>query len=142
MPSYNADIFAISQKGRWTRFSEKAIVGAGSLVMELPKGDALAGILPLRTDCSLVFLTADGKLFARPSADLAARKAPGACAGMLFKGQSILGVVAGSELIVLTRHGIILTISLDGLPFKALTDAGAPLPGLSADDAILAFTTR
>src|SRR5262249_42319740 len=28
MPSYNADIVAISQKGRWTRFSEKAIAGA------------------------------------------------------------------------------------------------------------------
>src|SRR5262249_46357046 len=105
IPSYNADIFAISQKGRWTRFAENAIAGSGSLVMDLPKGDALACVVPLRGDAPLVFLTADGKLFVRPSADLAARKAPGTSSGMLFKGQTILGVVTGSELVVLTRQG-------------------------------------
>lgn len=142
LPSYNADIFAISQKGRWTRFAENAIAGTGSQVMDLPKGDVLAGVLPLRANCSLVFLTADGKLYVRPSADLSARRAPGTSAGMLFKGQTILGVVTGSELVVLTQQGKILTTSLEGLPFKAQTETGAPLPGLADHDSILAFATR
>ena len=63
IPSYNADLFAISQKGRWIRFPEKSIAGAGSLVMELPKGDAIAGLVPLNQDRDLIFVSADGGVF-------------------------------------------------------------------------------
>jgi hypothetical protein len=142
IPSYNADLFAVSQKGRWTRFPEKSIAGAGSLVMELPKGDELAGVIPLSGDSNLTFLTADGRLLVYPSAELATRKAPGASAGMLYKGQSILGMTTGSELVILSRLGKLLTVDVKQLPYKAQTDVGAPVPGLSAGDSVLAFAAR
>lgn len=140
IPSYNADLFAISQKGRWIRFPEKTIAGAGSLVMELPKGDAIAGIVPLNQDRDLIFLSTDGKLFVRPSHDLKNRRTPGTSGGMLFKSQTILGVAAANEIAILTRQGKVLTVRSSELPFKAQTETGAPLPGLSAEDSILTFT--
>ncbi len=141
IPSYNADILAVSQKGRWTRFAEKTIAGAGSLVMDLPKGDMLAGIVPLNRDSDLVLLTSDGKLFVRPSAELPNRKAPGSSAGMLLKGQNILGVLTGRELFVLTRLGKLITVPLNELPFRARTDSGYSLPGLNGDS-VLVFAAR
>jgi DNA gyrase/topoisomerase IV subunit A len=141
-PSYNADLVAVSQKGRWTRFPEKAIAGAGSLVMELPKGDELAGIAPLRGETNLTFLSADGKAFVRPSADLTPRKAPGTSVGMPFKGQTMLGVTAADELIILTRRGRLFTVRTAELPYKAHTESGAPLPGLAANDSVLAWFAR
>ena len=140
IPSYNADLFAISEKGRWTRFPEKSIAGAGSLAMELPKGDTIAGLVPLSQDRDLLFLSNDGKLFVRPSHDLKTRRAPGASGGMLFKGQSMRGVAVGDELAILTRKGKLLTVRAAELPFKAQTETGAPVPGLSGDDTVLAFT--
>jgi DNA gyrase/topoisomerase IV subunit A len=140
IPSYNADLFAISKKGRWIRFPEKSIAGAGSEVMELPKGDAIAGIVPLSQDRDLVFISTDGKLFMRHSNELKSRRAPGSYSGLLFKSQSIMGVTAGEEIIILTRRGKLLNIRSAELPFKAQTDSGAPIPGLSADDSVLTFT--
>src|SRR5579859_1105918 len=90
-PSYNADLFAVSRKGRWIRFPEKAIAGSGSLVMELPEGDSLVSLTALAQETDLLILTVDGKLFLRPSAHFKARRAPGTSAGMLLKGQSIFG---------------------------------------------------
>lgn len=142
VPSYNADLIAISQKGRWTRFPEKAIAGAGSLVMELPKGDVLAGIAPLRGETNLAFLSADGKVFVRASDDLAPRKAPGTSTGMPFKGQTMLGVTADDEMIILTRFGKLLTVRTAELPYKAQTESGAPLPGLAANDSLVAWFAR
>ncbi len=142
IPSYNGDLVAVSQKGRWTRFSEKSIAGSGSLAMELPKGDLLVGIVSLARDADLVLLTTDGKLFVRSSKDLAARKAPGTSAGLLFKGISIQGIVSSDELIVLTEHGKVLMIRLNDLPYRARTDTGIPLPGLSSGDSMLTFAAR
>jgi DNA gyrase/topoisomerase IV subunit A len=142
IPSYNVDLFAISQKGRWTRFPEKSIAGAGSLVMELPKGDSLAGVVSLSGDFDLAFLTADGRLFVRSTSGLATRKAPSTSAGMLFKGETILGVTAGADLILLTGRGKVLPVSVKDLPYKAQTETGAPIPGLAAGDSVLGFTTR
>jgi DNA gyrase/topoisomerase IV subunit A len=140
VPSHNADLLAVSQKGRWTRFAEKAIAGAGSLVMELPKGDSLVGIVSLSRETNLTLITEDGKLFVRSTDDLKARRGPGISAGMLLKGQSIMGLTTGSEIAVLTRLGKLLTVKVAQLPYKAQTEVGVPLPGLSADDSILAFT--
>jgi DNA gyrase/topoisomerase IV subunit A len=142
VPSYNADIIAISQKGRWTRFAEKTIAGTGSLVMDLPKGDTLAGIVPLSRDADLILLTTDGKLFVRPSTEMANRKAPGSSSGMLLKGQNVFGVMVGRELFVLTRLGKVIAVALSELPFRARTESGVSLPGLSAEDSVLAFAAR
>src|SRR5262249_2541367 len=142
VPSYNADLVAISQKGRWTRFPEKAIAGAGSLVMELPKGDVMAGIAPLRGEGNLTFLSADGKVFVRPAADLTPRKAPGNSVGMPFKGETMFGVTAEDEFTVLTRLGRLLSVRTAELPYKAQTESGAPLPGLTANDTVLAWYAR
>ena len=139
VPSYNADLFALSQKGRWTRFIEKAIAGTGSPVMELPKGDALISLIALSTEGALTFLTTDGKLFVRPSADFATRKAPGTFSGMVVKGQSFLGVSAADDLLILTRRGKLIKVRVEELPFRAQTESGVQLPGLAADDSILAW---
>jgi DNA gyrase/topoisomerase IV subunit A len=141
-PSYNADLFGVSQKSRWTRFPEKAVAGSGSLVMDLPKGDALANVIPLSQEAELAFLGADGRLFIRPSDDFKARRAPGVSSGMAIKGQTLLGVASGDELAVLTRRGKLLIVRLADLPYPARTEAGTPLPGLEADDSVLAFTSN
>lgn len=142
IPSYNADLFAISQKGRWIRFPEKSIAGAGSEVMELPKGDAIAGIVPLHQDRDLVFISTDGKLFLKHSDELKSRRAPGTYSGLLFKSQSIVGVTAGEEITILTRRGKLLNVRTAELPFKAQTESGAPIAGLTADDSVLAFAAN
>ncbi len=142
IPSHNVDLFAISQRGRWTRFPEKAIAGAGSLVMDLAKGDALVGVVSLPADTNLTFLTTDGRLLVQSSAALATRKAPGVPSGTLFKGQSILGVASGDELVILTRLGSVLCVQTKQLPYKAQTEAGVPIPGLAAGDSIRAFAAR
>jgi len=142
IPSYNGDLVAVSQKGRWTRFPEKAIAGSGSLAMELPKGDALVGVVSIVRDVDLVFLTTDGKLFVRSTKDVAARKSPGASAGMALKGVLIQGVVTGDDLTVLTAQGKVLTARLNDLPYRARTDTGAALPGLPDGDSVLAFAAQ
>jgi DNA gyrase/topoisomerase IV subunit A len=142
VPSYNADLFAVSQKSRWTRFPEKAVAGSGSLVMEMPKGDSLASVIALSQEADLTFLSAEGRLFIRPSDDFKARRAPGASSGMALKGQTLLGVVSGDELAVLTRRGKLLIVRLADLPYQAWTDAGTPFPGLEAGDSVLAFTSN
>jgi DNA gyrase/topoisomerase IV subunit A len=139
IPSHNGDLVAISQKGRWTRFPEKSIAGSGSLAMELPKGDTLAGVVSLSRETTLTIITTDGKLFVRPTQELKARRGPGASAGMLLKGETIFGVSASDDITFLTRCGNVLSVMPPDLPYKAQTDAGAPLPGLTADDSLLAY---
>ncbi len=140
VPSYNADLFAVSEKGRWIRFPEKVVAGTGSLVMELPKGDRLVGLTPLVTDSDLLLLTTDGKLFLRLSTDFKVRR-PGTSAGMVLRGQSVFGVSSAPEITILTRLGKLLTVRAAELPFKASTDMGIPLPGLEPGDSVLTFTS-
>jgi DNA gyrase/topoisomerase IV subunit A len=139
VPSYNADLLAVSRKGRWARFREKAVAGSGSLVMELPKGDALANVIPVSQEIDLVFLAADGTLFVRPSSDFKARQAPGTSGGMLLKGQTFQGVLSGDEFTVLTRQGKLITVRPADLSYRARTETGTPLPGLLPGDTVQAF---
>jgi DNA gyrase/topoisomerase IV subunit A len=142
VPSYNGDILAVSQRGRWIRFPEKTIAGVGSPVMELPKGDSLVGIVSLPTDTNVIFISTDGKLFSRSSDTLATRRGPGGNANVLFKNMSLLGVTTAREIVILTRLGKLLTIPTTDLPYRAQTETGSPIPGLSDDDSVLTFTTR
>jgi DNA gyrase/topoisomerase IV subunit A len=139
VPSYNGDLFAVSRRGRWTRFPERTIAGGGSLVMELPKGDALAGIVSLNGEADLAFLTEEGRLLVRPSADFAARKAPGASAGQPFRGHTICGVGGGQEALILTRQGALLSLRLDTISAAAYAEAGIRLPGLRSEDSVLTY---
>jgi DNA gyrase/topoisomerase IV subunit A len=139
IPSHNGDLVTVSRKGRWTRFPEKSIAGSGSLAMELPKGDTLAGIVSLSHETTLTIFTADGRLFIRPTQDLKARRAPGTSAGMLLKGETVFGISTSDEITFLTRCGKIHMVQPAELPYKAQTDAGAPIPGLAADDSLLAY---
>ncbi len=142
IPSNNADLFAISRKGRWLRFPEKAIAGTGSQIMDLPKGDTLAGLVSLGTEGNLVFLTDEGQLFVRESSELPSRKQMGRSVGMLFHNQTLLGVATGGELNVLTRNGKLITVQSSVLPFRAQTEEGIRLPGLADDDLVLTFYAR
>lgn len=139
IPSNNADLFAVSRKGRWLRFPEKAIAGTGSQVMELPKGDKLAGMMWLGTEGNLIFVTEDGKVFVRSSTELACRKVMGRSAGILFRDQAILGVAASGELNVLTRGGKLITLQSSALPYRAQTEDGVMLPSLAPGDAVQSF---
>lgn len=139
LPSTNADILAVSQKGRWTRFPEKSIAGVGSPTMELPKGDALAAVLPLSGDPVLTLITTDGRLFVRPSSGLVSRRAPGAVSGVLLKGVDVVGLTAAQQAVVLTSAGKLVLIDADDLPYRAQTDTGVPLPGIDASDTVLAI---
>jgi DNA gyrase/topoisomerase IV subunit A len=140
IPSYNADVIAVSQMGRWTRFPEKAIAGVGSPAMELPKGDIVAGVASLSADVPLCIITADGNVFVRESAQLPTKRTPGSTGGVLLKGFTIIGVAASPQFAVLTRRGKLLPITVAELPYRAQTATGASLPGLADDDAPLAFT--
>jgi hypothetical protein len=145
VPSNNTELLAVSRQARWVRFSERAIGGAGSLALELPKGDTLAGVAWLESDSVAIFPTADGDVFVRRAVDLPARATPGKSAGMLCRGRTLLGVAVGTPsqtLIALTRCGALLTIALNNLPYRAEGDEGAPLPGLAENDAVIAFTVR
>src|SRR5262249_22032520 len=115
--------------------------GTGSLALELPKGDSLVGMVALSHDVDLMLISEDGRVYVRPTAELKARRV-GLQGGMLLKGQSLRGIAVGEELTVLTRLGKVIAIRAAELPFKAQTEAGAPLPGLAADDSVLAFTSR
>lgn len=140
IPSYNADVIAISQKGRWTRFPEKAIAGVGSPALELPKGDIVAGIASLQTDTKITILTAEGKLFVRESSQLATKRMSGGPGGVLLKGFTVFGVTTAPEFLVLTRRGKLLSVTVADLPYRTQTDTGATIPGLESDDAALSFT--
>ncbi len=143
IPSNNVDIFAVSRKGRWTRFAEKAIAGTSSLIMELPKGDALASVIALGADTDLVFLTSDGKLFMRASAELPSRKTPGRSAGALFRDQArdqqVLGVRPLQMLGVLTAGGKLITLQPGQIGARAQSESGLIVPGLAAEDTVVAL---
>lgn len=139
IPSHNADLFAISQKGRWTRFPEKSISGVGSAAMELPKGDIVAAIASLPEETTLCFLTSEGKLFLRNTSSLPNKRGPGASSGVLLKGVTVFGVTSHPDLTILTRRGKLLDIKVSDLAYRAQTDTGTPIPGLAADDAPLSF---
>lgn len=136
VPSHNADLLAVSRQGRWTRFPERSLAGSGSLVMELPRGDTLAGLTPLADDAEFALVSDEGRVFVRRAADFPARKAPGASAGQPFKGHTLLTVGVGETVLALTRRGALKVIPLERLG-AARADAGAPLPGLAAGDAVL-----
>lgn len=142
IPSYNADLLALSEKGRVARFPEKAIAGSGSMALELPKGDSLVRLIALNADTNLLFLSADGKLFVRPSSGMARRQAPGTSTGMPFKGQSMFGVLASDEALILTGRGKLISVRAAELPYRAQTESGVAVPGLAADDSILAWTAK
>jgi DNA gyrase/topoisomerase IV subunit A len=137
--SYNADLFMVSEKGRWMRFPEKSIAGVGSLGMDLPKGDQVAGVVALREDGPLCLLTAEGRAFVRDSADFPAKRAPGGTGGLLLKGFAIKGITANEEVHLLTRRGQLISFKVKDLPFRAHSEVGTPIPGLSAEDALLTY---
>lgn len=126
--SYNADLVVISKKGRWIRFPEKAIAGVGSAALELAAGDLAVGIIGLRNEAQVSFLAEDGRIFVRPSAELTARRAPGATGSILVKGVTLLAVTAAEHFAVTTTQGRVLTVSVADLPHKAHTESGAGLP--------------
>ena len=140
VPSNNADLLAVSRKGRWTRFAEKAIAATGSQVMELPKGDTLAGMTWISSDSDLIFVTAGRTLFLRSSVELPSRKTPGRSAGLLIRDQALLGVTPIRGLCLLTRHGKLLTVLPGQLTSRAQSDSGMSVPGLAEDDSIVAFS--
>lgn len=139
IPSHNADLFALSEKGRWMRFPEKAITGVGSAAMELPKGDRITALTSLPNDGTLCILTAEGKLFTRDSTAFPAKRAPGGTGGVMLKGVTVRGVTAREEVLVLTRRGHLIQFKVKDLPFRAGSEAGSPIPDLAADDALLTF---
>ncbi len=141
VPSNNADLIALSRKGRWTRFAEKAIAATGSLIMELPKGDTLAAMTWIGTESDLIFVTAGRSLFLRSSGELVSRKTPGRSAGPLIRDQALLGVTPIRGLCLLTRRGNLLTVLPGQLTHRAQTDSGMSVPGLAEDNSIVAFST-
>lgn len=140
IPAHNADLFGISTRGRWTRFPERSIAGAGSQVMELASGDTLAGIVSLPPEGGeIAFLTAENRIFLRAVAEFPARKAPGAAAGTILKGQTIIGAGVGYDFAILTQQGNVVNVSLRKLRDAALSEGGIPIPGLPTGDTPLTF---
>ena len=145
LASNNTDLIAVSRQARWTRFPERSIAATGSPALEIPKGDVLVGVSLLDSDMQAIFLTTSGNVFVRRAGDLPARGSPGKSAGLLARGQAMLGVVSGtpnSELVVMTHRGALLAFRMDNLPYRAQSEDGAPLPGLAANDSIVAFSVR
>ncbi len=137
IPSQNGDLFAISQRGRWTRFSERTLAGSGSLIMDLPKGDALAGVASLTGEANLLFLSTEGRLYARRSEDLPARKVTGGSAGQLFKTQTIVSLAVSStqdEFVIATKRGRILHVPIKPLLEAASSEMGVRVPGFEVGD--------
>jgi len=137
IPAQNGDLIAFSERGRWTRFPERAIAGSGSLIMELPRNDSLVSVLSLVGDAELVFLSADGRLFVRRSDALPPRKAPGVSAGQLFKSQILLGAAIGTEFAILTQHGQVIHATLKAIRDAAASENGMRVPDLAAGDVAL-----
>lgn len=136
-PSNNADLFALTRRGRWLRFPEKAISGTGSQLIDLPKNDSLVGLIWLSNETPLYFVSSDGRLFARLSSDLPARRTVGKSAGVLFPDREMIGLGLGAELTVLTSEGHLLNVLLAGLPARAEGENGMQLEGLNAGETIL-----
>jgi DNA gyrase/topoisomerase IV subunit A len=137
IPSNNADVFAISRQGRWLRFPENAIAGSGSRVMELPKNDSVAGLTWLSdAHAYLFFVAADGRLFARETRDLPAKRAIGRSAGVLLTNVEVVAVGRGTDLIAITRHGKVIHQPLKQVNGRALTATGLQLSGTTPDDPI------
>jgi hypothetical protein len=138
-PSTNGDLFVISARGRWGCFPERTIAGSGSLAIELPTGDTLAGILPLRGSDGLAILTEDGGVFTRPLSDFPARRAPGVMGGMVVKGKRICGVTDRRAILILTVRGRLLHVDLSHVWAAAGTEVGLRVPGLADGEGIAAF---
>jgi DNA gyrase/topoisomerase IV subunit A len=141
VPSHNADLLAVSRRGRWIRFPERAVGGAGSLVMDLPKGDTLAGMIPLNADTTLIMVTADGRIYARRTENLPTRKEPGKSAGMLIKSGTVAGICAlTGGLLVLTNTGRLLTV--EKIPSRATDEEGISISGLAENEIIFSVLTK
>ncbi|HVO42236.1 MAG TPA: hypothetical protein VMT34_06425 [Aggregatilineales bacterium] len=139
VPSSNGDLFAISRKGRWIRFSEKVLTSAGAPVMKLPTDDSVFGVVPLSAEADLTFIAADGRAFVRSSArDFTARKAPGSPGGVLFRNITLVGAGVSDEIALLTERGRLLRIMVRELPFRAQTESGFLLPGIEPGDSVIA----
>lgn len=138
-PSSNGDLFAISARGRWGRFPERTIAGSGSLALELPTGDTLAGILSLGEGEGLAILTEDGQVFTRPLSDFPARRAPGIAGGMVVKGKRVCGVTDRRAVLILTSRGRLLHADFGKVWAAAGAEAGLRVPGLADGEGIAAF---
>jgi hypothetical protein len=137
-PTNNVDLLAASRGGRWTRFAEKLLGGSGAPIFELPKNDRFAALMSLGGEPTVCFVSADGRIFARPTSDLPARRAPGKASTPLFGDREMIAVGAGSTLLALTQSGALLEADLKQLPARAEGENGYALPDLSAGDRLIA----
>jgi len=143
--SGGSDLLACSRLGRWARFPERTIAGAGSQVFTLAKGDALAGITALEAHMLVMVFTAEGEMFVRAAESITVGTAPGKATGTVSKGVVVLGVAAGlpsQTLTILTRHGDVITLPIDRLPYRARSEDSIPIPTLHPGDAVAAFMIR
>jgi DNA gyrase/topoisomerase IV subunit A len=144
LPAHNHDLFAVTARGRWTRFPERAIAPTGSSIIDLQRGDSLAGLVSLPPESTeLIIVTAENRLFVRPASSFPARKAPGSAAGMLgaeFKGQTVMGAAVGADLILLTARGEVFGVSTGKYREAARSSAGIGVPGLAGSDSVIAVS--
>lgn len=139
MASANADLLLITQRGRWIRFSERAIAGSGGRPLELVEGDQIASVIPLTDEPEVLCLTEDGRLFAKPSGDFGVKRQLGGAGSVWLRGKGILGVTTQREWAVLTARGRLLHLEVSGLINAARSEQGARLPSLPEGEQVLAF---
>jgi DNA gyrase/topoisomerase IV subunit A len=137
-PTNNVDLLALSLRGRWIRIPEKALGGTGSQFFELPKNDRFATLTWISSETTLYFLSADGRLFKRPSSDLPARRVPGKAASALFGDREMVAVGSGTSALALASNGALIPIDLTQLPARAEGENGYALPELPSGGRILA----
>ncbi|HRE47159.1 MAG TPA: hypothetical protein PLD47_05490 [Aggregatilineales bacterium] len=137
IPAGNGDAFALSRQGRWSRFPERTIPGAGALAMTLPKGDSLVGVLSLMRTGNIVVLTEDGRIVALSPEAYPARKAPGASAGQLRSAVPVLGLGQGATLRILTRRGRVIEVDLKG--YQGADGSPTAIRELPPNETILAW---
>lgn len=137
--SANADLLLMTRRGRWIRFSERAIAGSGGRPLDLDSNDRIASVIPLTDATEVLCLTEDGRVFAKPSGDFGLKRQLGGTGNLWLRGKTVLGVTTQREWAVLTARGRLLHLEVSGLVHAARGEHGIRLPNLPEGEKVLAF---
>jgi hypothetical protein len=139
LPSSNADLFVLTNKGRWTRFPERSLSGTGSLALPLGEAEHLIGVVSLPADAELCFISKDGRAFIRSTTEMPAKRTHGTLGGTLLRGRHLCGVTTAREILALSTTGRLIHTDWEQLGSAAHGENGALLSPMAHGEQITAL---
>ncbi|MGH7703759.1 MAG: DNA gyrase C-terminal beta-propeller domain-containing protein, partial [Gemmatimonadales bacterium] len=144
----NSDIVLATQDGMSIRFHQGDVrdmgrVATGVKGTELEKGDAVIGMVVIRRDTTLLVVTEKGFGKRSELSDYRVQKRGGKGIITLRKTDKTGAVVAlkevipGDELMMITRHGVIIRLPVDGIRVIGRNTQGVKVMNLDPGDSVV-----